>query len=212
MTEPTEEQKRLYFLMGAVEELTEVTKQQQEIINALIEQSITNGENLGESIQTLDNKAIATYDKMRIDFMEKTDLLPQVVADSVNNNIKGVLESTSAKVLDEKLGETLTKYDEKIKKSTGKLITSITEANGIAEDSIKNLQKWLGWKVIALWFGSVFITFMSFALIVYFYVPSMSEIAERRAEYQRYSNAIAAVERANQPKNTGQDNLNPFTK
>lgn len=200
MTQHTQED-RLFFLTGQVEELIEVTQQQQEIITALIEQSVTVHQNFIETTTEIEATAKEAYRSMMIEFLSKTKVLPVIVGDMVNENIKEVLENTSATVLDEKLGEDI-----------AGLKASIAAADDVAKNSIENLNKWIRNKLIALWLGTFFIAFMSLALIAYFYVPSMSEIAERKAEYHRYSNAIAGVKRASQPTNNGQNNLNPWVK
>lgn len=187
MTQHTQED-RLFFLTGQVEELIEVATQQQEIITALIEQSVTVHQNFTETTTEIEATAKKAYQSMLVEFLSKTKALPVIVGGMVNENIKEVLENTSATVLDEKLGEDI-----------AGLKASIAAADDIAKNSIKNLNKWLEHKVIAMWFGTVFIVFMSFALIAYFYIPSMSKIAESKAEYHRYSDALTSVKRANEP-------------
>lgn len=206
MSQNTED--RLFFLINQIEEIAAVTKQQQEVITELIKKSAADNESFTETIPKIEATAKETYEELATAFQLNSKKLPEQIGLAVNKNVKEVLENTSARVLDEKLGKEITA-----------LKSSITEADEVAKNSIKNLNKWLENKVIAIWLGTVFIVFIVLALIAYVYVPSLSEIIERRnevksikAEYHRYSDALASVKRANQPTNTSQNNLNPFAK
>lgn len=208
MSDISQVEERLFLLLDAVEKLTEETKEIQATVitqQALIEQQR----------ETLDAKLNSfAVDQEHFDKVVQNTVyyaVVQNIGQGVFKEVKTAVNNATAQSLQglvKSINDAAKKVDDNKKLISDVQLVSLDKSKSIRDEIIRQEKTLVTkhYKLVTMFGGGMFL--LMFLVIFIFYhsfMPSNDEIRERRkeldsikVEYQRLSNAVVGVNRANQ--------------
>lgn len=170
-------EERLFLLLDSIERLNEQTERQQEIVNSASEQLKAQQARFANDIDAIKKASFKHFAQLE----DQTVKLQNAMIRIVSDNIEKGINQASAEVLENLLGEILRNFEQDAKRSAESLIYSTIAAKKVADETAEQYRSLFGWKIFFLWGGAIaLIAFIALTFFI-FYVPSYTEISERKA-------------------------------
>lgn len=170
-------EERLFLLLDNIEGLSKQTEKQQLIIEQMIEREKAQKAKFTNEIEAIKKASVRHFALLE----NQTAKLQGAMIDVVSDNIAKGIHNASAEVLEHNLGNVLKNFEKEVQVSAKQLVHATSVAKTIADETIQEYQKYFGWKAIALGVGTVILTLLIALTAFFLYVPSKTEISDRRA-------------------------------
>lgn len=137
-----------------------------------------------EEQQKAVDKALEVIDQQRADTEKLIKALPALAVELFKNELKGARNA-----LEGDLSQHGTEVAERLKKASSEALR--------ASDAVKNEAKTLGWKYAAMTVGAVLGSCLLIILGATLWIPSLEDIADRKATVERLNDAGGGLQTAN---------------
>lgn len=170
-------EERLFLLLDNIENISEQTEKQQIVIEQLIEKDKAQKFKFNNDLEAIKKASVQHFALLE----NQTKKLQEAMINVVSNNIVKGIHNASAEVLENNLGNVLRDFEKEVQLSAKELVRSTLIAKKIVDETAEGYQKSFGLKVLILWGGTVALISLIALTFFVLYVPSQTEISERKA-------------------------------
>lgn len=170
-------EERLFLLLDSIERLNEQVERQQEIIKITSEQVQAQQAKFIKDVDAIKKASVQHFAHIE----NQTIKLQHAMIDVVSDNIAKGVNQASAEILKGILDDIIKGFEKEVKSSAESLVYSTITAKKIADETAEQYKTSFGWKIFLLWGGAIALTAFVILAFFIFYVPSQTEISDRRA-------------------------------
>lgn len=169
---------RLFMMMATIEQLVEQTKQQQAVITTQTKQ-IT-------QLATTVEQQLETIKHLKVENLKSAKELETAVLRGINNTVHQSLglplEQQVRNGVDRGIHAGISDLKNDASRVTFDYIKLIKDSSALIDNATSKIQETLGLKMASIVGGSLILSFLLILSFTLWFVPSLDEVKERRAE------------------------------